>query len=114
MLFCISLVLSKKLRPLPLNILIRGIKVDVFNRGTVWLDTRIINSLIAGRSVCPSHRRTATHYDCAIKSCRSYRIHQQAQLIKAAEPLKKSGCREYLLMFISKIILKLILQIIST
>lgn len=77
------------------------LKVGVFDRGTAWLDTGTIQSLMqAGHFVQVMEERTGMKI-AAIEEI-SYRMGyiDDEQLIKIAEPLRKSGYGEYLLQLV--------------
>jgi len=74
------------------------LKVGVFDRGTAWLDTGTINSLMqAGQFVQVIEERQGMKI-AAIEEV-AYRMGyiNRQQLIKIAEPLRKSGYGEYLI-----------------
>ncbi|QBQ42694.1 glucose-1-phosphate thymidylyltransferase RfbA [Sphingobacterium psychroaquaticum] len=74
------------------------LKVGVFDRGTAWLDTGTIQSLMqAGQFVQVIEERQGMKIG-AIEEV-AYRMGwiDKEQLIKVAEPLKKSGYGEYLM-----------------
>ena len=73
-------------------------KVGVFNRGTAWLDTGTINSLMqAGQFVQVIEERQGMKIGAIEEVAYRMGYINKEQLIKIAEPLKKSGYGEYLM-----------------
>lgn len=75
------------------------LKVGVFDRGTAWLDTGTIQSLMqAGQFVQVIEERQGMKIGAIEEvACRMGYITKE-QLIKIAEPLRKSGYGEYLML----------------
>jgi len=74
------------------------LKVGVFNRGTAWLDTGTINSLMqAGQFVQVIEERQGMKIGAIEEVAYRMGYINKEQLIKIAEPLKKSGYGEYLM-----------------
>ena len=77
------------------------LKVGVFNRGTAWLDTGTINSLMqAGQFVQVIEERQGMKIGAIEEVAYRMGYINKEQLIKIAEPLKKSGYGEYLMKII--------------
>src|SRR5690606_24748820 len=79
--------------------LMRGkLKVGVFNRGTAWLDTGTVQSLMqAGQFVQVIEERQGMKIGAIEEVAYRMGYINKEQLIKIAEPLRKSGYGEYLL-----------------
>lgn len=76
-------------------------KVGVFNRGTAWLDTGTINSLMqAGQFVQVIEERQGMKIGAIEEVAYRMGYITKEQLIKIAKPLKKSGYGEYLMKII--------------
>ena len=74
------------------------LKVGVFNRGTAWLDTGTINSLMqAGQFVQVIEERQGMKIGAIEEVAYRMGYINKEQLIKIAEPLRKSGYGEYLM-----------------
>ena len=74
------------------------LKVGVFDRGTAWLDTGTINSLMqAGQFVQVIEERQGLKIGAIEEVAYRMGYINKEQLIKVAEPLKKSGYGEYLI-----------------
>lgn len=74
------------------------LKVGIFDRGTAWLDTGTINSLMqAGQFVQVIEERTGTKIGSIEEVAYRMGYINKEQLDRIAEPLKKSGYGEYLL-----------------
>lgn len=74
------------------------LKVGIFDRGTAWLDTGTIQSLIqAGQFVQVIEERTGMKIGSIEEIAYRMGYINIEQLTKIAEPLKKSGYGEYLL-----------------
>lgn len=77
------------------------LKVGVFNRGTAWLDTGTINSLMqAGQFVQVIEERQGMKIGAIEEVAYRMGYITKEQLIKIAKPLKKSGYGEYLMKII--------------
>ncbi|MFV0189016.1 glucose-1-phosphate thymidylyltransferase RfbA [Empedobacter falsenii] len=77
------------------------LKVGVFNRGTAWLDTGTVNSLMqAGQFVQVIEERQGMKIGAIEEVAYRMGYITKEQLIKIAEPLKKSGYGEYLMKII--------------
>lgn len=73
-------------------------RVGVFDRGTAWLDTGTFASLIqAGQFVQVIEERQGMKIGAIEEVAYRMGYINKEQLIKAAEPLKKSGYGEYLM-----------------
>src|SRR5690606_23637386 len=74
------------------------LKVGVFDRGTAWLDTDTIRSLMqAGQLVQVIEERQGMKIGAIEEVAYRMGFINKEQLLKVAEPLKKSGYGEYLL-----------------
>lgn len=74
------------------------LKVGIFNRGTAWLDTGTIQSLMqAGQFVQVIEERQGMKIGAIEEVAYRMGYITKEQLIKLAEPLRKSGYGEYLL-----------------
>lgn len=74
------------------------LKVGVFNRGTAWLDTGTVQSLMqAGQFVQVIEERQGMKIGAIEEVAYRMGYIDKEQLIKIAEPLRKSGYGEYLL-----------------
>lgn len=74
------------------------LKVGVFNRGTAWLDTGTVQSLMqAGQFVQVIEERQGMKIGAIEEVAYRMGYINKEQLIKIAEPLRKSGYGEYLL-----------------
>lgn len=74
------------------------LKVGVFNRGTAWLDTGTINSLMqAGQFVQVIEERQGMKIGAIEEVAYRMGYINKDQLREVAESLKKSGYGEYLL-----------------
>ncbi len=74
------------------------LKVGVFDRGTAWLDTGTIQSLMqAGQFVQVIEERTGMKIGAIEEVAYRMGYIDQHQLVKLAEPLRKSGYGEYLI-----------------
>lgn len=74
------------------------LKVGVFDRGTAWLDTGTIQSLMqAGQFVQVIEERQGMKIGCIEEVAYRMRYIDKNQLVRVAEPLKKSGYGDYLL-----------------
>ena len=74
------------------------LKVGVFNRGTAWLDTGTVQSLMqAGQFVQVIEERQGMKIGAIEEVAYRMKYINKEQLIKIAEPLRKSGYGEYLL-----------------
>ncbi|WP_286735598.1 MULTISPECIES: glucose-1-phosphate thymidylyltransferase RfbA [Sphingobacterium] len=74
------------------------LKVGVFDRGTAWLDTGTIQSLMqAGQFVQVIEERQGTKIGAIEEVAYRMGYIDKQQLIKIAEPLRKSGYGDYLL-----------------
>ncbi|MEG0930036.1 sugar nucleotidyltransferase, partial [Algoriella sp.] len=74
------------------------LKVGVFNRGTAWLDTGTINSLMqAGLFVQVIEERQGMKIGAIEEVAYRMGYINKEQLVKIAEPLRKSGYGEYLM-----------------
>lgn len=74
------------------------LKVGVLSRGTAWLDTGTFNSLMqAGQFVQVIEERQGLKIGCIEEIAYQMNFIDKEQLIKIAEPLRKSGYGEYLL-----------------
>lgn len=70
----------------------------MFNRGTTWLDTGTINSLMqAGQFVQVIEERQGMKIGAIEEVAYRMGYINKEQLIKIAEPLRKSGYGEYLM-----------------
>ena len=77
------------------------LKVGVFNRGTAWLDTGTINSLMqAGQFVQVIEERQGMKIGAIEEVAYRMGYITKEQLANIAEPLKKSGYGEYLMKII--------------
>jgi len=73
------------------------LKVGVFDRGTAWLDTGTIQSLMqAGQFVQVIEERQGMKIGAIEEVAYRMKYITKEQLIKVAEPLRKSGYGEYL------------------
>ena len=73
------------------------LKVGVFNRGTAWLDTGTIQSLMqAGQFVQVIEERQGMKIGAIEEVAYRMGYINKEQLVKIAEPLRKSGYGEYL------------------
>lgn len=80
------------------------LKVGVFDRGTAWLDTGTVNSLMqAGQFVQVIEERQGIKIGAIEEVAYRMGYINKEQLIKIAEPLKKSGYGEYLMKIIKYI-----------
>src|SRR5690606_18324356 len=74
------------------------LKVGVFNRGTAWLDTGTINSLMqAGQFVQVIEERQGMKIGAIEEVAFRMGYIDKEQLKKIADPLRKSGYGEYLI-----------------
>ncbi|MBD1429770.1 glucose-1-phosphate thymidylyltransferase RfbA [Sphingobacterium litopenaei] len=74
------------------------LKVGVFDRGTAWLDTGTIQSLMqAGQFVQVIEERTGMKIGAIEEVAYRMGYIDRYQLVKLAEPLRKSGYGEYLI-----------------
>jgi glucose-1-phosphate thymidylyltransferase len=74
------------------------LKVGVFDRGTAWLDTGTIQSLMqAGQFVQVIEERTGMKIGAIEEVAYRMGFIKSHQLIKLAEPLRKSGYGDYLI-----------------
>lgn len=74
------------------------LKVGVFNRGTAWLDTGTVQSLMqAGQFVQVIEERQGMKIGAIEEVAYRMGYIDKEQLIKIAEPLRKSGYGEYIL-----------------
>lgn len=74
------------------------LKVGVFDRGTAWLDTGTIQSLMqAGQFVQVIEERTGMKIGSIEEIAYRMGYINKERLVKIAEPLKKSGYGEYLI-----------------
>ncbi|WP_313304643.1 glucose-1-phosphate thymidylyltransferase RfbA [Empedobacter sp.] len=74
------------------------LRVGVFDRGTAWLDTGTINSLMqAGQFVQVIEERQGMKIGAIEEVAYRMGYINKEQLVKAAEPLQKSGYGEYLI-----------------
>ncbi|WP_164123435.1 MULTISPECIES: glucose-1-phosphate thymidylyltransferase RfbA [Sphingobacterium] len=79
------------------------LKVGVFDRGTAWLDTGTIQSLMqAGQFVQVIEERQGMKIGCIEEVAYRMGYIDRDQLSKIAEPLKKSGYGEYLIQLVKK------------
>ena len=77
--------------------------VGILNRGTAWLDTGTINSLIeAGEFVRVIESRQGLKIGCIEEVAYLMKYITKDQLIKLAQPLLKSGYGEYLIKLFNK------------
>ena len=73
------------------------LKVVTMNRGSSWLDTGTFGSMNdAGEYIRVIERRTGLKIGCPEEKAYEQGFIDKAQLLKLAEPLKKSGYGEYL------------------
>jgi glucose-1-phosphate thymidylyltransferase len=80
-----------------------NLKVMVFGRGTAWLDTGTFESLIqASQFVEVIQNRQGLKISCVEEIAYRKGFIYKEQLIKLAEPIRKSGYGEYLLRLISE------------
>ena len=78
------------------------LKVGVFDRGTAWLDTGTIQSLMqAGQFVQVIEERQGMKIGAIEEVAYRMGYIDREQLIKIAEPLRKSGYGEYLMRLVS-------------
>lgn len=78
------------------------LKVGVFDRGTAWLDTGTIQSLMqAGQFVQVIEERTGMKIGAIEEIAYRMGYITKEKLLKIAEPLKKSGYGDYLIKVIS-------------
>ncbi|MEY4927156.1 MAG: hypothetical protein RI894_1592 [Bacteroidota bacterium] len=76
----------------------KKLKVGVLSRGTAWLDTGTFNSLMqASHFIQVIEERQGLKVGCIEEIAYSMGFITKEELIKLAEPLKKSGYGEYLL-----------------
>ncbi len=79
------------------------LKVQVFDRGTAWLDTGTFRSLMqAGNFVQVIEERQGLKIGCIEEVAFKMNYIDDNQLAKLAKPLKKSGYGEYLLKALKK------------
>ncbi len=80
-----------------------NLKVMVFGRGTAWLDTGTFESLIqASQFVEVIQNRQGLKISCIEEIAYRRGFIDKEQLFKLAEPIRKSGYGEYLLMLIEQ------------
>jgi len=80
-----------------------NLKVMVFGRGTAWLDTGTFESLIqASQFVEVIQNRQGLKISCIEEIAYRKGFIDKEQLMKLAEPIRKSGYGEYLLRLISE------------
>jgi len=81
----------------------QNLKVMVFGRGTAWLDTGTFESLIqASQFVEVIQNRQGLKISCIEEIAYRKGFIDKEQLIKLAEPIRKSGYGEYLLKLIEQ------------
>ena len=74
------------------------LQVEVMGRGSVWLDTGTFESMNdASEYIRVMEKRTGLKIGCIEEIALKEEFISRAQLLKLAEPLKKSGYGEYLL-----------------
>lgn len=79
------------------------LKVQILDRGTAWLDTGTIDSLLeAGQYVEVLEKRQGLKISCIEEIAYRMGFIDKAQLKALAEPLKKSGYGDYLLKILDK------------
>lgn len=79
------------------------LEVGVLNRGTAWLDTGTIESLIeAGEFVKVIENRQGLKIGCIEEVAYLMKFITRDQLVKLAQPLIKSGYGDYLLKLVNK------------
>ena len=73
------------------------LKVQILDRGTAWLDTGTIDSLLeAGQYVEVLEKRQGLKISCIEEIAYRMKFIDKQQLLALAEPLKKSGYGDYL------------------
>jgi len=73
------------------------LKVQILDRGTAWLDTGTIDSLLeAGQYVEVLEKRQGLKISCIEEIAYRMKFIDKKQLLALAEPLKKSGYGDYL------------------
>lgn len=79
------------------------LEVGVLNRGTAWLDTGTIESLIeAGEFVKVIENRQGLKIGCIEEVAYLMKFITKDQLVKLAQPLTKSGYGDYLLKLVNR------------
>src|SRR5690606_16496358 len=78
------------------------LQVGVINRGTAWLDTGTHASLMqAGQYVQVIEERQGLKIGCIEEIAYRMKFINKEQLLKLAEPLRKSGYGDYLIKIVS-------------
>ena len=79
------------------------LKVGILDRGTAWLDTGTFSSLLqASQYVEVIEQRQGLKIGCIEEIAYQMGFIDEAQLVKVADPLLKSGYGQYLLSLLEK------------